>query len=434
MTVRSLILAGGGMRVAWQAGVIAALEEAGVEIDHVDGTSGGIINAAMLLAGREPSDMCERWITLDVRRFFSPARLKTYLRGPTALMAFGDADGIVDHVFPHLGVDTDRIRASATPTGSFNVCNFTDKTNEVIPHTEIDLDLLVAGISLPIAMPVVQKGGVSYTDAVWIKDANLLEAVDRGATELWLAWCIGNTARYGEGPLEQYVHMIEMSANGALFAELERIRQVNAAGSGADEIVLHVIKPATPLPLDPIFFLGRIDAHTLCAMGYRDAKDYLTGMSKKGVALDNTVTKMEEPPLGVRFRETLHGRLKGRGPTELRLGVELAGGSGNVVGSITSHGSDRGWLWRGVAGIEGDELIYRAMVGEHKLEARRRLGLRNLRDVDVTYDGFRARFHLSRREALRALTSIEPNGAHAIVDRVHAIRSFLRSLLLRKTV
>lgn len=433
MTTRSLILTGGGMRVAWQAGVMAALDEAGIEIDHVDGTSGGIINAAMLLSGRDPADMCERWITLDVRRFFSPARLRSYLRGPAAAPAFGDADGIVDHVFPHLGVDTDRIRATVTPTGSFNVCNFSDKTNEVIPHTEIDRDFLVAGISLPIAMPVVQKGGLSYTDSVWIKDANLLEALDRGATELWLAWCIGNTDRYGAGPLEQYVHMIEMSANGALFAELERIQEINAGRSRADEIVLHVIKPATPLPLDPIFFLGRIDAHTLCAMGYRDAKHYLTQMSEKGVALDHTVTKMEEPPLGVRFRETLQGRLEGMGPTRLRLGVELAGRAGNVVGSISSQGFARRWLWGGSVGIEGEELVYRAMVGEHELEVRRRLGLGNLRDADVTYRGSHARFHVIRSDALRALASIEPNGAHGIVDRLQAIRSFLR-ILRRKPV
>jgi len=35
-------------------------------------------------------------------------------------------------------------------------------------------------------------------------------------------WCIANTARWGRGALEQYVHMIELSANGALFAELDR--------------------------------------------------------------------------------------------------------------------------------------------------------------------------------------------------------------------
>ena len=38
---RSLVLAGGGMRVAYQAGALAALEEAGLRFHHADGTSGG---------------------------------------------------------------------------------------------------------------------------------------------------------------------------------------------------------------------------------------------------------------------------------------------------------------------------------------------------------------------------------------------------------
>ena len=57
---------------------------------------------------------------------------------------------------------------------------------------------------------------------MWVKDANVTEALRRGADEVWLVWCIGNSPYWGDGPLEQYVHMIEMSANGALFAELGR--------------------------------------------------------------------------------------------------------------------------------------------------------------------------------------------------------------------
>lgn len=48
---RSLVFAGGGMRVAWQAGVVRAVQEEGLEFDHIDGTSGGILSTAMLLSG-----------------------------------------------------------------------------------------------------------------------------------------------------------------------------------------------------------------------------------------------------------------------------------------------------------------------------------------------------------------------------------------------
>src|SRR4051794_8595204 len=109
---RSLILAGGGMRVAWQTGVVRALHEAGLDFQHIDGTSGGILTTAMLLSGRSPAEMGRRWSDLDVRRFSSALPARDYLRGPWALPAFGDADGLLDEVFPHLGVDVDRIRSA----------------------------------------------------------------------------------------------------------------------------------------------------------------------------------------------------------------------------------------------------------------------------------------------------------------------------------
>ena len=64
---RSLVLAGGGIRLAYGAGVLVALEEEGLSFAHVDATSGGALNAAMLLSGLAPREMAERWRTLNVR-------------------------------------------------------------------------------------------------------------------------------------------------------------------------------------------------------------------------------------------------------------------------------------------------------------------------------------------------------------------------------
>ena len=224
------------MRVAYQAGVIRALEEAGLSFFHADGTSGGTINLAMLFSGLTPDEMCHRWRTLNVHDFVSLLPLREYLKG-LAVPAMGDADGIVNKVFPHLGIDVGRINAATGMSGTFNVCNFARKTNEAIPNDRVDRDLLVAGISLPLFMPAVKKGDALYLDSVWIKDANLLEAVARGADELWVVWCIGNTPHYRGGPFYQYVHMIELSANGALFEEFERIRELNQRIAAGEAIV-----------------------------------------------------------------------------------------------------------------------------------------------------------------------------------------------------
>jgi predicted acylesterase/phospholipase RssA len=333
---RSLVLAGGGMRVAYQAGVIAALSEAGITFRHVDGTSGGIINLAMLLSGRTPEQMCDAWSTLDQKQFVSLPPLRDFLKGPNA-PAWGDADGIRDYVFPHLGVDTGQIRSQSTMDGTINVCNFSRKTVETIPHDRIDEDYLVAGISLPMLMPAVRKNGEWYTDAVWIMDANVLEAARRGADEIWLVWCIGNTPEYHDGAFLQYVHMIEMAANGSLFGQLERVQEIPGR---AKPVILHVIKPEFPLPLDPDYYLGHISGATLVDMGFADASRYLTTMRPEGVPLTPEVTRMRTPTSGVMFNETMKGRFA-LGVTDPREVAEMPEGEGGTLAiHVTVHIDD----------------------------------------------------------------------------------------------
>jgi len=332
---RSLILAGGGMRVAYQAGVLRALAEQGITFNHADGTSGGTINLAMLLSGLSPIEMMERWETLPVREFVSFLPIEKYF-SDQGLPALGDARGIVAHVFPHLGIDIDKIRAARKLVGTFNVCNFTRKVSEVIPNDQLTIQHLVAGISLPIFMPAVEIDGSLYMDSVWIRDANLMEAVRRGADELWVVWCIGNTGEYHNGVFRQYVHMIEIAANGKLFEEFDQINEINRRIRNGEEVYghrepirLHLIKPAYPLPLDPDYYLGKIDAATLAGRGYTDAKQYLARGGPE-IAFTPEATKMEDETLGFTFREKMSGGFS-LGVEDPAAGVKLGVDAGNTI-------------------------------------------------------------------------------------------------------
>jgi predicted acylesterase/phospholipase RssA len=334
---RALLLAGGGMRVAYQVGVLVALERAGLTFAHADGASGGTMNLGMLMSGLTPAEMCDRWRTLRVLEFVRPPRLLWLLRA-LPFPALSATSGIRSRVYPHLGIDPARIRAARGIEGTFNVCDYTDKLCVAIPHREVDLDLLVAGVSLPVVSPAVETHGRSYLDAVWIKDVNVAEAVRRGADELWLVWAIGNHGVYRDGMLQQYVHMIEIAANGALFEELAAVAALNATRDRP--IRLHVIRPRFPLPLDPDFLVGRIDAATLIAMGHRDACAYLDSRGPEGVELGPGATRMEDPRPGVGFRETLSG--VAGGPLRVRLGWEIddleafaSSGAGTLVGDVS---------------------------------------------------------------------------------------------------
>src|ERR1700738_1302072 len=68
VTRRSLILAGGGIKVAFQAGALQVwLDEAGLTFDHVDAARGGVFNLAMMCQGMNGTRIAENW------RHFNPA-------------------------------------------------------------------------------------------------------------------------------------------------------------------------------------------------------------------------------------------------------------------------------------------------------------------------------------------------------------------------
>lgn len=444
---RSLVLAGGGMRVAWQAGVMKALAEEGLEFHHVDGTSGGILTAGMLLSGVSPEEMCTRWSGVNVKDFGSALPLGDYVKGPWALPAVGDADGILAKVFPTLGIDDATIRAHAAEPdaveGSFNVVEFIGKKCHAIDATGIDAELMAAGMSLPIFLTPLRRDGKIWTDAVWVRDANVAEALRRGADEVWLIWCIGNSPYWGDGPLEQYVHMIEMSAMGALLADFE------AAAAAGREFVLHVVRPKHPLPLDPEFYLGRIDADTLIGMGYRDARAYLESMTPAGVAKDSGCTAMTEPAPGVRFTDVLTGVVDGE-PLRFRAAVVLPSVPGpelpQVTGYLEHPRFGRVFLANGQVEANGDDVAYRARIkldgGWQDLTVTRTLrddpgpdAWADSRSALLKAGDLSAELTMSLADAAGLLASIEPVGAHGFVDRAAAVAGFagngFRELLRR---
>ncbi len=308
---RSLILAGGGVRLAYHAGVLIALEEAGLYFNHVDGTSGGIFGTAMLASGISPKETAVRWRNLDLKGFMTAMPLKAY-SNPNDLPSLGSADGIRKKIFPSLGIDVSKINANTILESTFNLCNFSNKTIESITGQDVTEDHLIAGMSLPILMPAIQINNNWYTDAVWIKDCNMLGAISKGAEEIWLIWAIGNTRKYLDGSFNQYVHMIEISSNGGVYNEIEWLRNINAerVKKGLKAIDLHIVKPEYPLPLDPDFLFNKINADTLINIGYADTKKYLA-TDKKFDSSEEVYksTAMTTVDASLHFRQQFMGKL-----------------------------------------------------------------------------------------------------------------------------
>lgn len=118
---RSLILAGGGVKVAFQAGVLQVwLDEAGLTFDHVDAASGGVFNLAMMCQGQSGQQIADNWRNLNPRAgiSFDVAELAK-LGYSKSLFTL---DNYRKDVFPGWGLDWNTIRASKL-NATFNVFN-----------------------------------------------------------------------------------------------------------------------------------------------------------------------------------------------------------------------------------------------------------------------------------------------------------------------
>lgn len=224
---RSLILAGGGIKVSFQAGVLQVwLDEAGLEFDHVDGASGGVFNLAMMCQGMSGREIADNWRDLNPRAgiSFNAAEFPKLLYAESIFTL----DNYRRHVFPSWGLNWEKIGASELD-GTFNVFNFSRKELEVIEPQDMTEDMLVACVSLPMWFPPAHIDGHTYIDAVYITDANIEEAIRRGADELWVIWTVSDKDEWQPGFVATYFQIIETSAVGRYRAILHRIQANNEA-------------------------------------------------------------------------------------------------------------------------------------------------------------------------------------------------------------
>ena len=225
MAKRSLMLAGGGLKIPFQAGVLQVwLDEAGIEFDHGDGVSAACFNLAMWVQGMSGKQIADNW------RHFNPMAAVDINWTQLPLLWFAESffelDAFRKKIFPGWGIDLEKVRAS-NRVGTFNVYNFS--TNELCPitTTEITEDFLIATASLPVFFPPVKIDGSTYIDAVLNTATNLEEAIRRGADELWVIWTVSERGKWGRGFLGNFFGIFEATANYSYRRVLKRIEVNN---------------------------------------------------------------------------------------------------------------------------------------------------------------------------------------------------------------
>jgi len=244
----ALVLSGGSIKGAFQAGAIAELLEWGFVPDAIYGTSVGSLNGSFLaeragravLAGQSPD-----WpaIGKELERFWleelkspdqvgSPRKLL-----PLALAVLrGKFAGLIDTgplrklVETHL--DPDNLRASPV---RFYACAVNLATGEAV-YANQDysgiLDYIIASTAIPVQMPHINIGEAPYVDGGVREVAPLSQAIHDGADEIACICCLpreleGVTFRPGN-LLEFALRLMDVITNELINNDLDRFDQVNA--------------------------------------------------------------------------------------------------------------------------------------------------------------------------------------------------------------
>lgn len=241
MPKRSLMLAGGGLKIAFQAGVMQVwLDEMGFEFDHADGVSAATFNLAMWAQGMSGTQIAEHW-----RNFKPIAAVGLNWRQLPRLFyaeSLFTLNAFRKKFFPEWGLDWEKIRAGGREA-TFNVYNFSKHSLRPVTAPEMTEDFLIATASLPVWFPPVRIDGDTYIDAVFNTASNLEEAIRRGADELWVIWTTSSRGKWLDGFVGNFFGIFEATTNGGYKQMLARIEKNNAAieGGAPGEFGRHII-------------------------------------------------------------------------------------------------------------------------------------------------------------------------------------------------
>jgi predicted acylesterase/phospholipase RssA len=303
---RSLVLAGGGLKVAYQAGVLQVwLDEAGLTFDHVDGASGGTFNLAMLCQGMTGTEIADNWRRMSPLQAFQ-LNWRQYARLFFAASLFR-LDLYRDRVFAEWRLDWDRIRASSL-NATFNVYNFTRQELEVLPPARMTPEFLVACVSLPMWFPPVRIGGDTYIDPVYVTDGNLEEAIRRGADEVWVIWTVSERGEWNDGFVANYFQIIEAAANGQFRGVTRRVEENNAAieagraGEFGRPIALKVLRAEVP-----VHYILNASGVRLAEAVNRGVEDARRWCRDRGIPLSVQPDVLPRDLATLSFTETMRG-------------------------------------------------------------------------------------------------------------------------------
>ena len=279
-----LVLAGGSVKGAFQAGVMRALMEKGYQPDAIYGVSAGSLNAAYFinqigsqaLAGHPISyaqaaqDLWDFWETRITRPDCLSKPFNIFQLGWTALTK--RFKGLVStEPLRLLLEDVISLRnLNASPVGlkvgAVNIIQ--GNIHYLDPSHDEFISYLMASSAVPILMPVVKINGEdrkSYLDGGLRDVAPLMKAVEDGGKNIVCIACHMESIEGGtfdSGDLLALVdRVMDIAVNEILNADIREVMAVN------QHLSIRAIRPPQPLTID-IQNFTKMDIRRLLELGY----------------------------------------------------------------------------------------------------------------------------------------------------------------------
>lgn len=298
---RVFILGGGASLGAHQVGALRLLEEHGIRPDAIVGSSIGVVNACIYASGGVAA-LEEAWSTVRLGLTdFRPSLRSNPLTG----LSFGSIEG-VQRQFERF-LDYPKLLGSPIEL-SFIVLNLSRGEGQFVSnrhgHSAAEFRKLVtAGYSIPILFPPVQHRGEWFVDGGFAWNVPLLQAVEMGATEIYVLAVVATELPYQRRFTSFVQYMGRLT--DVLWRTLGNVgyvtTRIEADGTyrGVPVTVIQPTEQHAGFQIGSLLSSSPARSKRLITAGYRDAKRTLAARKR---ATRGTAERLVAPEVEPAFR------------------------------------------------------------------------------------------------------------------------------------